>query len=104
MAGFFLPQVLDLTNVLVLHGIRVENPPFYPMLEGLGLGNLPDLSQMAAITFCDVVVSHVPFTDGLCSMNSSTSSNTASLGFRDSRSCTSVGSCRAAATTASRLR
>jgi len=65
MAGFFLPQVLDLTNVLVLHGIRVENPPFYPMLEGLGLGNLPDLSQMAAITFCDVVVSHVPFTDGL---------------------------------------
>jgi hypothetical protein len=65
MAGFFLPGVLDAVRLLVLDGIRVENPPFYPMLAGLGFSNLPDFSQMAAITFCDVVVSHVAFTDGL---------------------------------------
>jgi hypothetical protein len=65
MAGFFLPHVLDAARVLVLHGIRVENPPFYSTLAGMGFSNLPDFSQMAATTFCDVVVSHVPFTDGL---------------------------------------
>ena len=65
MAGFFQPQALDAARVLVLDAIRVENPPFYPMLVGMGFSNLPDFSQMAAITFCDVVVSHVPFTDGL---------------------------------------
>ena len=65
MAGLFLPQVLDAARVLVLHGVRVENPPFYPMLAGMGFSDLPDFSQMAAITFSDVVVSHVPFTDGL---------------------------------------
>ncbi len=65
MAGLFLPRVLDAARVLVLHGIRVENPPFYPMLAGMGFPNLPDFSQMAATTFSDVVVSHVPFTDGL---------------------------------------
>jgi hypothetical protein len=65
MTGFFLPQTLDAARVLVLHGLRVENPPFYPLLAGMGFSNLPDLSQMAAITFCDVVVSHAPFTEGL---------------------------------------
>jgi hypothetical protein len=65
MGGFFQPQVLDAARVLVLHGIRVENPPFYPMLSGMGFSNLPDISQMAATTFCDVVVSHVPFSEGL---------------------------------------
>ncbi len=78
MAGFFEPQVLAAARVLVLHGLRAENPPFYPLLAGMGFSNLPDFSQMAAITFCDVVVSHEPFTDGLVSMNSSMSSNTAS--------------------------
>jgi len=65
MAGFFLPQALDAARVLVLHGFRVENPPFYPVLAGMGFSDLPDLCQMAAITFVDAVVSHVPFTDGL---------------------------------------
>jgi len=60
--SFFLPQVLDSVRVLVLHGLRVENPPFYPVLAGMGFANLPEFS---AITFCDAVVSHVPFTDGL---------------------------------------
>lgn len=65
MTGFFQPQVLDAARILVLHGLRVENPPFYPMLAGMGFSDLPDFSQMAAITSCDVVASHVSFTDGL---------------------------------------
>jgi hypothetical protein len=65
MNGFFSPQLLDVTRLLVLQGERVANPDFYPMLRSLGLNNLPDQSTMAAVTFCDVVVSHEPFTDGL---------------------------------------
>jgi hypothetical protein len=65
MTGFFQPHLLDSARLLVLHGLRVENPPFYLMLAGMGFSDLPDMSQMAAITFGDVVVSHVPFTDGL---------------------------------------
>jgi len=65
MAGFFLSQVLDAARVLVLHAVRVENPPFYPMLVGMGLSELPDFSRAAGITFGDVIVSHEPFTDGL---------------------------------------
>jgi hypothetical protein len=65
MAGFLLPEALDAARVLVLPGIRVENPAFYPMLAGMGFSNLPDFSQMAATTFGDVVVTHVAFTDGL---------------------------------------
>lgn len=65
MAGFFLPRLLDAVRVLVLNGIRVDNPPFYPMLAAVGFSKLPDFSQMAAITFFDVVVSHVPLSDGL---------------------------------------
>jgi len=65
MAGFFLPQLIDDARLLVLRGERVANPEFYPMLRNLGFHNLPDQSTMAAITFSDRVVSHVPFTDGL---------------------------------------
>src|SRR5580693_9505617 len=64
MAGFFSPQLLDSTRLLVLHGERVSNPEFYPMLKGLGFANLPDQSGMGAITFSDVVVAHEPFSDG----------------------------------------
>ncbi len=63
--GFFSPQLLDGTRLLVLQGQRVPNPDFYPMLRSLGFKNLPDQSTMAAITFCDVVVSHEPFSTGL---------------------------------------
>jgi len=65
MNGWFSPQVLDGTRLLVLQGERVANPDFYPMLRSLGFNNLPDQSTMAAITFCDVVVSHEAFSDGL---------------------------------------
>jgi hypothetical protein len=65
MNGCFSPQVLDGTRLLVLRGERVANPDFYPMLTSLGFNNLPDQSTMGAITLCDVVVSHEPFSNGL---------------------------------------
>jgi hypothetical protein len=65
MAGFFTPQLLDETRLLVLNDERVTNPDFYPMLRQIGFNDLPDQSTMAAITFADCVVSHGPFTDGL---------------------------------------
>jgi hypothetical protein len=65
MSGFFLPQLLESTRFLVLGGIRIGNPLFYPILHQLGFTNLPDFSLMAAVTFCDVVVSHEVFTAGL---------------------------------------
>lgn len=65
MNGFFSPQLLEGTRLLVLRGERVGNPDFYPMLRNLGFNNLPDQSTMGAITFSDVVVSHEAFSDGL---------------------------------------
>ncbi len=65
MKGFFSPQLLEGVRLLGLQGGRVANPDFYPILRGLGFKNLPDQSRMGAITFCDVVVSHEPFYDGL---------------------------------------
>jgi hypothetical protein len=65
MDGFFSSHLLDGVRVIKLDGFRVANPSFYPMLVEMGFTNLPDFSQMAAITFSDVVVSHVPFTNGL---------------------------------------
>ena len=65
MKGFFRPELLDKTQLLVLTNTRVQNPHFYPQLAALGFTNLPDFQQMAAITFNDVVVSHGPFSDGL---------------------------------------
>ena len=64
MDGFFLPQVHN-ARLLVLNGTRIENPPFYVPLRRMGFTNLPSFSTMAAVTFCDVVVSHQPFSDGL---------------------------------------
>lgn len=65
VAPFFASELLGNTRLLVLPGERVANPDFYPMLRDLGFNNLPDHSTMAAITFCDVVVSHEPFSNGL---------------------------------------
>lgn len=62
---FFAHEVLNSVRALVLHGERVQNPEFYAILRGLGFKNLPDQSAMAAITFCDVVVSHENFSNGL---------------------------------------
>ena len=64
MDGFFLPQVLD-TRLLVLTESRLVNPPFYVPLRRMGFTNLPNFATMAAVTFCDVVVLHQPFSDRL---------------------------------------
>lgn len=65
LMGFFSPEILDGTRLLILKGERVGNPDFYPMLNSLGFNNLPDQSTMGAITFSDIVVSHGPFSNGL---------------------------------------
>jgi hypothetical protein len=64
-SGFFSPQILESTRLLVLHDERIANPEFYPMLRSLGFNNLPDQSTMGAVTFSDVVVSHEPFSNRL---------------------------------------
>jgi hypothetical protein len=65
MSGFFTTQTLDAARLLELDGARLENPPFRWMLVGMGFSGLRDLSQITAITFHDVIVSHVPFSSGL---------------------------------------
>jgi hypothetical protein len=65
LQGFFSKDVLDTTRLLVLEATRVKNPPFYGLLREMGFKSLPDFSQMAAITFGDVVVSHQPVSSGL---------------------------------------
>jgi len=63
MEGFFPQALLASTRLLALRRERVDDPDFYPMLRKLGFNNLPDQTTMAAITFCDVVVSHGPFSN-----------------------------------------
>jgi hypothetical protein len=66
MRGFFTEALLDRVRVLTLPaGRSILNPTFYPELHALGLQDLPDFAQMAAVTFENVVVSHEAFTDGL---------------------------------------
>jgi hypothetical protein len=65
MQPFFSPAVLDSARLCVLHGTRVSNPSMYPMAKMMGIRNLPDFAEMAAITFMDVIVSHQEFTDAL---------------------------------------
>jgi hypothetical protein len=62
---FFPGEVLDHTRFCMIGASRIEDPPFYTMVKMMGLRNLPDFSNMAAITFVDVVVSHEEFTDAL---------------------------------------
>jgi hypothetical protein len=56
---------LDSARLCVLRGTRVPNPSMYSMAKMMGIRNLPDFSDMAAITFVDVIVSHEEFTDAL---------------------------------------
>jgi hypothetical protein len=65
MWGFFTPELLDETRLVVLSGEQVANPDFYPALRSIGFINLPDQSTMAAITFSDTVVAHEAFTEEL---------------------------------------
>jgi hypothetical protein len=65
MQPFFPAAVLDSARLCVLHGTRLPNPSMYAMAKMMGIRNLPDFSEMTAITFVDVVVSHQEFTDAL---------------------------------------
>ena len=65
MQPFFPVPVLDSARLCVLRGTRVPNPSMYSMAKMMGIRNLPDFSDMAAITFVDVIVSHEDFTDAL---------------------------------------
>jgi hypothetical protein len=65
VAGFFPQELLEGTRLLVLTGERIANPEFYSTVLGLGITNLPDQIAMAAITFIDTIVSHIPFNNRL---------------------------------------
>ncbi len=65
MQPFFSAPVLDSARLCVLRGTRVSNPPMYTMAKMMGIRDLPDFADMAAITFVDVIVSHHEFTDAL---------------------------------------
>lgn len=65
MSPFFSSNVLDSARLCVLRGTRVPNPSMYSMAKMMGINNLPDFSDMAAITFVDVIVSHEDFTGAL---------------------------------------
>jgi hypothetical protein len=65
LIGFFSDALLDEARAVLLDGERVAEPEFYPALRGIGFENLPDIQNMAAITFSDVIVFHVPVTLGL---------------------------------------
>jgi len=65
MQPFFSRELLDQVKVVALNGSRVEDPPFYAMAKMMGIRNLLSFSEVAAVTFVDVVVSHEPFSDTL---------------------------------------
>ncbi len=65
MTGFFSDELLNDTRLVVLTNQRVSNPAFYAFMRAIGFRNLLDQSRMAAITFFDTVVAHVPVTDEL---------------------------------------
>lgn len=56
---FFPADVLD--HVRVVRG-RAAEPSFYPQLRAMGIRNAPPFSDMAGITFQDVVVHVEPLT------------------------------------------
>ncbi|MBZ5507933.1 MAG: hypothetical protein LAO78_20925 [Acidobacteriia bacterium] len=65
MQAYFPTQVLDSARLCMLRDKRVPNPSMYSMAKLMGFRNLPDFSEMAAITYVDVIVSHQEFTDAL---------------------------------------
>ena len=65
MQPFFSREILDQVKVVALNGSRVEDPPFYAMAKMMGIRNLLSFSEVAAVTFVDIVVSHEPFSDTL---------------------------------------
>jgi hypothetical protein len=65
MQPFFPPEILEQTKLLVLKGERIQDPGFYTMARMMGFKNLPSFSDVGAVTFVDVIVSHHDFTNAL---------------------------------------
>jgi hypothetical protein len=59
---FFPEEILGNSRILVLKDSRIQDPPFYSMARMMGIRNLPSFSDVAAVTFVDVIVSHEEFT------------------------------------------
>ncbi len=53
LAPFFPAEILSSMRTLVLRGTQIPNPSFYSMARMMGYHNLPDFSDMTAITFVD---------------------------------------------------
>jgi hypothetical protein len=65
MQPFFPPEILEQTKMLALKGERIQDPGFYTMARMMGFKDLPSFSDVAAVTFVDVIVSHEEFTNAL---------------------------------------
>jgi hypothetical protein len=65
LRAFFPADLLGNARFLVLRGKRIQDPPFYSMAKMMGFRNLPSFSDVAAVTFVDVIVSHEEFTPSL---------------------------------------
>lgn len=63
MRPFFSTGVLERVRTVELRGARLPNPPFYADAKAIGIGNLPDVSHLASMTFIDVVVFNENVTD-----------------------------------------
>jgi len=83
MQPYFTPEILDQTRLVTLHGSRVQNPPFYAMAKMMGIRNLPSFSDVAAVTFVDVIVSHEEFSDCLLFHELVHAAQFAQMGARD---------------------
>jgi hypothetical protein len=65
LRAYFPADVLENSRVLMLNGKRIQDPSFYSMAKMMGIRNLPSFSDVAAVTFVDVIVSHEEFTPSL---------------------------------------
>jgi hypothetical protein len=65
MQPFFPAEILDQTRLLALQGQRIQDPGFYSMARMMGFKDLPSFSDVAAVTFVDVIVSHEDISDTL---------------------------------------
>jgi hypothetical protein len=59
---FFPADLLDSIKVV---RAKVSDPPFYAQLRSLGIHNMPAFSELAGITFVDIVVHAEPLTRSL---------------------------------------
>jgi hypothetical protein len=63
MQPFFSPALLGRIRIVELEGACLSDPPFYSKARNLGFSSLPNVAQMASLTFLDVVVFNDRMTD-----------------------------------------